>query len=153
MNERDRSWLHDVLRAIDDDLVELGAVRALVAARVGPGFEQRETLAVLHALFEADWLRMTSFHRGLGHVLWGEAPDEAVARIEREWDGPEAAFVKMTPTGANALRAMGGPPDALLRFYASRDAEPPATLGAEVAREVQAVVSMALVPAGLVAAP
>lgn len=153
LSEPDRSWLHHLLRMIDDDLVELGAVRALVAARVGTGAERSETLTVLRALFEADWLRMTTFHRGLGYVLWSEAPAEALVRIDRAWDGPESAFVKMTPTGANALRAMDGPPDALLRFYASRANEPPTPLGAEVAHEVQAVVSVALVPAGLVAPP
>ena len=121
--------------AIDDEIVPVAAVRDAVHARIGAA-EERDlrgtTVAVLHVLLRADWLRMTSFERGLGHVLWTEDPEAAVARIEREWpqmtgvnDGLDGALdrgagtaapiraasgdagsVKMTPTGANAVLAI-----------------------------------------------
>ena len=51
-------------------------------------------------------------------------------------------LVKMTPTGANALRAMDAPPPALATVYAA---------GARSFEdEVAAVTALALVPAGLV---
>lgn len=122
---------------------------------------------VLRPVFIADWLRMTTFQPGLGPVLWSESPQETMARLEREWDRPGVGRVKMTPAGANALRAMDEPPPALLAFYAGREPIPadaeipedpaipveaapePSALAAAVAEEVEAVESLALVPAGL----
>jgi len=103
----------------------------------------------LRPVFRADWLRMTSFERGLGHVLWTESTDDAIARLEREWDRPEVGSVKMTPTGANAMRAMDDPPEALRRFYVEAWWASGAGLAAVVEQEVQAVTALVLVPAGL----
>ena len=136
-----RSWLHDLLRTIDDDLVEFAAVRDRAAAA-----------DVLRPAFVADWLRMTTFQPGLGPVLWAESPQATVARLERDWDRPDVGHVKMTPTGANAMRAMDDPPPALRAFYdgyAARGPTSPHGLAADVEQEVEAVMSLALVPAGL----
>jgi hypothetical protein len=133
--------LHALLQLIDDDLVAFAAVRAGAL-----------TPDVLRPLILADWLRMTSFQPGLGNVLWSEPPEDAMARLEREWDRTDVGHVKMTPTGANAMRAMDDPPPALRAFYAGRDggaSDPLQGLAAEVEQEVEAVMSLALVPAGL----
>ena len=126
-----RSPLHYLLRSVDDDLVPLPGVLAAIG------------LDGLAALLRADWLRLVSFERGIGHVLWLEAPDAALARIASGTDAE--VLVKMTPTGANALRAMDAPPQALATVYAA---------GARsIEEEVAAVTALALVPAGLVSPP
>lgn len=136
-----RTWLHGLLLLIDDDLVDLAVLRARPA-----------TLDVLRPAFLADWLRMTTFQPGLGPVLWSEGPAETVDRLGREWERPDVGSVKMTPTGANAMRAMDDPPETLRRFYADQEGRAdggPAEAEA-VAQEVEAVMSLVLVPAGLV---
>ena len=134
-----RSWLHELLVAIDDELVPLDSVLDLVAARVGADECRAAAIAVLRVLFEADWLRMTSFERGLGHVLWTESPGETVERIQREWGSGDIGHVKMTPTGANAARAMAGASEAVRSFYDGRDRAASEPLSVEVEREVAAV--------------
>jgi hypothetical protein len=131
-----RSALHGLLAEIDDDLVPIDRVVGVLG------------LDGLGVLLRADWLRLVSFERGIGHVLWAEVPDEAIARIAHGTDTD--VLVKMTPTGANALRALDepgpGPASALDRFYGAT-AEP--TLEAEV----EALTRLALIPAGLVPPP
>jgi hypothetical protein len=98
----------------------------------------------LGVLLRAGWLRLVSFERGIGPVLWPETPDEAIDRLA---DGAAraGALVKMTPTGANAMRAMDEPPAGLAAFYGR-------TAGPTIEAEVDAVTRLALVPAGLVPA-
>jgi hypothetical protein len=129
-----QSPLHALLRGIDDDLVPLDRVVGSIGL---------EGLAVL---LRADWLRLVSFERGIGHVLWTEQPDAAIERLRIDVPSRADALVKMTPTGANALRAMDEPPPALAARYGATSAR---TLEAEVA----AVVDLALIPSGLVSAP
>ena len=126
-----RSALHGLLATIDDDLAPIPGVLAAIG------------LDGLAVLLRADWLRLVSFERGIGHVLWLEAPDAAIARIASAADAE--VLVKMTPTGANALRAMDAPPPALAHAYAAG----PRSFEEEVA----AVTAFALVPAGLVSPP
>lgn len=133
-----RSWLHDLLRRIDDDLIDFAVVR-----------DRASTPDVLRPVFRADWLRMTSFQPGLGHVLWTEGAVETIARLERDWDRPGVGSVKMTPTGANAMRAMDDPPAVLRRFYAELKPPSGAGLAADVEQEVEAVTALVLRPAGL----
>jgi hypothetical protein len=132
------SRLHALLRTIDDDLVPVDRV----VDSLGPGPGGLDALAVL---LRADWLRLVSFERGIGPVLWLETPDVAIDRLAREPDARTHALVKMTPTGANAMRAMDEPPAALAAAYAAGLPT--------IEAEVTAVTALALVPAGLVGLP
>ena len=121
-----------MLQVIDDGLVPVDDVLTAVG------------LDGLTVLLRADWLRLVSFERGIGHVLWAETGDRAIERLMH--DPEPKALVKMTPTGANALRAMDDPPPAIAAFY-ERTPEPTSDC------EVEAVTRLALIPAGLVSAP
>jgi hypothetical protein len=118
-----------LLRAIDDDLVP----HADALAAVG--------VDGVAALLRADWLRPVSIERGIGPVLWSETPEDAILRLEWDREAAASALVKMTPTGANALRAMDDPPPALWAYYR---AVPDPTLEAEVD-----AVTVTLITSGL----
>ena len=97
----------------------------------------------LGVLLDADWLRLVSFERGIGPVLWSVSPQEAIRRLAGDEAARSEAVLKMTPTGANAMRAMDEPPAALADFYAQ-------TRVPAIEAEVEAVTRLALIPAGLV---
>ena len=86
------STLLSLLQEIDDELVPVGRVLGAIG------------LDALAILLRADWLRMVSVERGLGPVLWRDAPEAAIARLGAGSD--EGALVKLTPAGANALHAL-----------------------------------------------